>query len=114
MNKVTVLVGVTVLAVLAGCAKKQAPQAQQEDDEDGGTTTTEVRAAAAQPVPVVKERSKAAAEMLAFIDPSPQCQRYRDELQTTGSTPGPVDELNEIFAQAYQNGCGKKKQPKQQ
>jgi hypothetical protein len=112
MNKVTVLVGVTVLAVLAGCVKKEAPQAQQEDDEDGGATTTGVQAAPAQPV--VKERSKAAAEMLAFIDPSPQCQQYRDELQTTGSTPGAVDELNEIFAQAYQNGCGKKKQPKQQ
>jgi hypothetical protein len=107
MNRATVLVGITVLAVMAGCAKKQAPQAQEED-EDAGATVTQAQPAAAQPV--VKERSKAAADMLAFIDPSPQCQQYRDQLETTGKTPGSVDELNKIFAQAYQNGCGKKKQ----
>ena len=102
------MVGITVLAVLAGCAKKEAPQAQEEEEDDVQTAT--------QPQPVTAkpesniDRSKAAASMVAFVDPSPQCQQYRDELETKGRTPGPVDELSGILVQAYQAGCGKKKQ----
>jgi len=109
MNRVTVLVGVTVLAVLAGCAKKEAPQAQAQDgDDDVAATTTQVQPAAAKPE--VKDQSKAAASMAAFIDPSPGCQKYRDELEAKGKTPVSDDEMSEIFARAYQAGCGKKKQ----
>jgi hypothetical protein len=105
MNRVTALVGITVLAVLAGCAKKEAPQAQEEDEV---TTATQPGPAAAQPE--AKDRSKAAAGMAAYLDPSPQCQQYRDELEAKGRTPGPVDELSAIFVQATKAGCGKKQQ----
>ncbi|MCJ7453840.1 MAG: hypothetical protein MUO39_15420 [Steroidobacteraceae bacterium] len=115
MNKVTVLAGITVLAIMAGCAKKEAPQAQaqaqaqaQDDDEDVGATATLVQPAAAQPEP--KDRSEAAAGMIASIDPGPQCQVFRDELEAKGATPGPVKELSAIFVQAYEAGCGRKKQ----
>jgi hypothetical protein len=106
MNRFTALVGITVLAVMAGCAKKEAPQAQEEDDIAAATQSLP---AAAKPEASI-DRSKAAGSMVAFVDPSPQCQQYRDELEAKGKTPGPVSELNEIFAQAYKAGCGKKKQ----
>jgi hypothetical protein len=106
MNKVTVLVGVTVLALMAGCAKKEAPQAQ---DKGAVTTSTQPVAAAPKPEPKI-DLSKAASEMAARIDPSPQCQKYRDELETKGKGVGPVDELSAILVQAYQAGCGKKTQ----
>lgn len=105
MNKVTALVGITVLAVLAGCAKKEAPQAQDDDV----SVAAQAEPAAAQPEATI-DRSKAAASMVIFIDPSPQCQQYRDELEATGRTPGPVDDLNEIFVQASKAGCKKKQQ----
>ncbi len=102
------MVGITVLAVLAGCAKKEAPQAQEEEDDVATATATQPEPAAAKPV--AKDRSKVAADMLAFIDPSPQCQQYRDELETLGKTPGPVDELSPIYVQAHKAGCVMKKQ----
>jgi hypothetical protein len=105
MNRVTALVGITVLAALAGCAKKEAPQAQEDDEVQAAAHP---QPAAAQPA--VKDRSEAAASMAAFIDPSPQCQQYRDELETKGKTPGLVDELSEIFVRASKAGCAKKKQ----
>ena len=108
MNRVTALVGITVLAVMAGCAKKEAP-APQPQDEDDVATSTQPEPAAAQPEATI-DRSKAAASMMNFIDPSPQCQQFRDELEAKGKIPGPVDELNEIFVQASKAGCGKKQQ----
>jgi hypothetical protein len=102
MNRVNALVAITVMAVMAGCAKKEAPQAQDDD------VTTATQPVPAQPEP--KDRSKAAADMAAYLDPSPQCQQYRDELVAKGSTPGPIDELSEIFVRASKAGCGKKKQ----
>ena len=105
MNRVTVLVGIAVLAVMAGCAKKEAPQVQQ-DDEDVSAAAVEVQPAPAKPEPT--DRSKAAAGMIASIDPGPQCQVYRDDLEAKGRTPGPVKELSEIFVQAYEAGCGRK------
>ncbi len=117
MNKVTVLAGITVLAIMAGCAKKEAPQAQvqapaqaqaQDDDEDVGSTATQVQPAA--PQPESQDRTRAAAGMIASIDPGPQCQVFRDELEAKGKTPGPVKELSAIFVQAYEAGCGRKKQ----
>jgi hypothetical protein len=121
MNRVTALVGITVLAVLAGCAKKEAPQAQaqaqvpaqaqpqvQEDDDVATTTATPPAPEAVKPL--VKDRSKAAADMVAFIDPSPQCQKYRDQLEALGKVPGPIDDLSPIYVQAHQAGCVIKKQ----
>lgn len=101
------MVGITVLAVLAGCAKKEAPQAQEKDDV-AIATATQPEPAVAQPV--AKDRSKVAADMVAFIDPAPQCQQYRDQLETLGKTPGPVDELSPIYVQAHKAGCVIKKQ----
>ena len=108
MNKVTALAGIIILAFLAGCAKKEAPAAQAQDDDDVRPVAAQPGPAAAQPE--AKDRSKAAAGMAAGIDPSPQCQQYRDELEAKGRIPGPVDELSEIFVQAAKAGCGKKKQ----
>ncbi len=48
--------------------------------------------------------------MATLIDPSPQCQQYRDQLESMGKTPGPVDELSGIFVQAHKAGCVIKKQ----
>jgi hypothetical protein len=107
MNRVTALVGITVLVVLAGCAKKEAPQAQEEH-KVASTTATQPEPAAA--TPLTKDRSKVAADMLALIDPSPQCQQYRDQLETIGRTPGPVDDLSPIYVQAHTAGCVIKKQ----
>ncbi len=103
MNRVNALVAITVMAVMAGCAKKEAPQAQEDDD-----VTTATQPVPAQPEP--KDRSKTAADMAAYLDSSPQCQQYRDELEAKGSTPGPIDDLSEIFVRASKAGCGKKKQ----
>jgi hypothetical protein len=108
MNRGTVLVGITALAVLVACAKKEMPQAQAEDDEDVSTTATQVQPAAPQPKP--KDQSRAAASMMTFIDPSPRCQQYRDELEAKKGTPATDDEMSEIFVRAHQAGCGKKKQ----
>jgi hypothetical protein len=107
MNRVTALVGITVLAVLAGCAKKESPQAQEED---GGATATATQPEPAAAKPVAKDRSKAATAMLALMDTSPQCQQYRDQLETMGKTPGVIDELSGIYVQAHTAGCIKKKQ----
>jgi 3-oxoacyl-ACP reductase-like protein len=113
MNRVTALAGIAVLAMLAGCAKKEAPAAHAQADEDEDVPAAVQGApAAAQPEPTV-DRNKAAAEMSALIDPAPQCQQYRDQLQAKGSTPGVMDEMNEILVQAYKAGCGKKKAPQQ-
>lgn len=113
MKKVTVLFGIGVLAVLAGCAKKEAPQVEAAvEDEDISETATQVQPAPAVAAP--EDRSKAAAGMIASIDPSPQCKLYRDELEAKGATPGPVTELSEIFVQAYEAGCGTKKQKQKQ
>ena len=101
MIKVTVLAGMTALALMAGCAKQEAPQAQVDD---GATTAAQPAPAPVQPE--AKDRSKAAADMAAYLDPSPQCQQYRDELIAKGNTPGSVDELSEIFVRASTAGCG--------
>lgn len=106
MNRVTVLIGAAVLAALAGCAKKEAPQVQ-EDDEDVAETVTQVQPAPVKPEPT--DRAEAAAGMIASIDPGPQCQIYRDDLEAKGRTPGPIDDLSAIFVQAYEAGCGMKK-----
>lgn len=111
MNRVTALVGIAVLAMLAGCAKKDAPPASAQADEDV-PAAVQGAPAAAQPEPTV-DRTKAAAEMSALIDPAPQCQQYRDELQSTGSTPGVMEPMNEILVRAYKAGCGKRKDQQQ-
>jgi len=113
MKKVKVLIGIGVLAVLAGCAKKEAPQVEAAvDDEDISETATQAAPAPA-PVPAPpapQDRSKAAASMIASIDPGPQCQVYRDELEAKGKTAGPIKELSAIFIQAHDAGCGRNKQ----
>jgi len=109
MNRVNALVAIAVMAVMAGCAKKEAPSAhpQGEDDDVAAAVKQAPEAATAEPI---IDRSKSASEMMAMIDPAPQCQQYRDALEATGKARGTMDELNKIIVQAYKAGCGKKKQ----
>jgi Fe-S cluster assembly scaffold protein SufB len=109
MKTVTALVCMTALAILAGCAKKEAPQAPAEEVEEFVTAPTEAASTAAQPAAPM-DRSKAAAGMMALIESSAQCQQYRDELEAKGRIPGSVDELAQIFDRAFKAGCGKKRQ----
>lgn len=111
MNRVNALVAITVMAVMAGCAKKDAAQSPAGEDDDVPAAVQ--TAPAATKTPQVVDRTTAAAEMSALIDPAPQCQSYRDELAAKGQTPGLMDEMNAILVQAYKAGCGKKKHPQQ-
>jgi PBP1b-binding outer membrane lipoprotein LpoB len=108
MNRIHALIGVAILAVVTGCAKQEAPQAPDVDEPEETATV-----APSQPVeakPMAKDRAKAAADMIAFIDPSPQCQQYRDELAALGQTQGSIDDLSGPYVQAYKAGCVIKKQ----
>ena len=111
MNRLNALMGVAILAVLGGCAKPEAPPASAVDEPDEATASATV--AQPQPTaapPMAKDRSKAAADMIAFIDPSPQCQQFRDELAALGQTQGSIDDLSGPYVRAYQAGCVMKKQ----
>lgn len=111
MKRVNALVGVAVLVLLSGCAKEQAPQAQAVDEPEEATESAAVVAPAPAPArSLAKDRSKAAADMIAFIDPSPQCQQFRDELAALGQTEGSIDDLSGPYVRAYQAGCVLKKQ----
>ena len=111
MNRIKALIGVAILAVLAGCAKQEPPVAQAVDEPE--ETAASATVAASEPAvakPIAKDRSKAAADMIAFIDPSPQCQQFRDELAALGQTQGSIDDLSGPYVRAYQAGCVMKKQ----
>ena len=111
MNRIKPLMGVAILAVLVGCAKQEAQPAQAVDEPDEGTATIAVvpsEPSATKPMPI--SRSKAAADMIAFIDPSPQCQQYRDQIEALGRTQGPIDDLSPSYIAAYKAGCVIKKQ----
>ena len=111
MNRLNALMGVAILAVLGGCAKPEAPPAQAVDEpEEAPATTAVVPSEQSAMKPMAKDRSKAAADMIAFIDPSPQCQQYRDQLQALGSTEGSIDDLSGPYVAAYKAGCVIKKQ----
>ena len=111
MKRINALMGVAILAVLAGCAKQEPPVAQAVDEPE--ETAASATVAASEPAvakPIAKDRSKAAADMIAFIDPSPQCQQFRDELAALGQTQGSIDDLSGPYVRAYQAGCVMKKQ----
>ena len=111
MNRINALMGVAILVVLAGCAKQEPPPASAVDEPDEATASATV--AQPQPTaatPMAKDRSKAAADMIAFIDPAPQCQQFRDELAALGQTRGSIDDLSGPYVRAYQAGCVMKKQ----
>ena len=110
MKRINALMGVAILAVLAGCAKQEPPAAQAVDEPE--ETAASATVAASEPAvakPIAKDRSKAAADMIAFIDPSPQCQQFRDELAALGQTQGSIDDLSGPYVRAYQAGCVMKK-----
>ena len=111
MNRINALMGVAILAVLAGCAKQEPPPAQAVDEpEEAATSATVVPSEPAAAKPMAKDRAKAAADMIAFIDPAPQCQQVRDELEALGRTQGSIDDLSRPYVRAYQAGCVMKKQ----
>ena len=99
----------TVLAamVLAGCSKQPPPPAADTGADD------EAPVAATEPAPAAPtyDRAKMATGMLALIDPAPQCQTFRDQLQAAATAPadqpGAV-EPSAIVAQANAAGCAKK------
>ena len=112
MKRVSALMGVAILAVLAGCAKQEPPPAAQavDEPEETAASATVAPSESAAITPMAKDRSKAAADMIAFIDPSPQCQQFRDELAALGQTQGSVHDLSGPYVRAYQAGCVMKKQ----
>lgn len=98
---------VLAVAILAGCSKQPPPPAADTGVED------EAPGATAEPEPAapVYDRAKMASGMLALIDPAPQCQAFRDQLQALAAAPAdqpPAAEPSAIVAQAHAAGCAKK------
>ncbi len=111
MKRVNALMGIAILAVLSACAKQEPPAPQDADDpQDVAASAPVAQSQPEAPPPMAKDRSKAAADMIAFIDPAPQCQPFRDELAALGQTQGSIDDLSGPYVRAYQAGCVMKKQ----
>jgi hypothetical protein len=115
MTKRLALAGAVALAMLAACSKP-APAPAVEDDE-------ETAPAAVAPQPESPKPSMGPADypskLLSLIDERPECQPFRDELETAGKVqstdPLPIDmnEVNKIVARAGEAGCTRKDSGKQ-
>ena len=98
------------LATLAACSKP-APAPSVEDDEEEATA-----AVAPQPEATGPSMGPAdyPAQLLPFIDTTPQCQPFRAQLEEAGKVqsddPLPVDmnAVNAIVAKAAEAGCYRK------
>lgn len=104
MKTATTLVGVIVLATLAGCAKKS------PTDEAAADKAAQPSAETKAPQPK-KSHAEMAADLLALIDTAPQCQQFRDQLEAAGKTPDDqplsADSMSMIWAEAHKAGCSK-------
>ena len=107
MTNRTTLVGLVALGVLGAACSKQAPAPAPATDGEAAP------AVAAEPVPHAPnyDRAAMATGMLVLIDTAPQCQTFRDQLETIARTP--VDkplaiEPSAIVAKANEAGCAKK------
>jgi uncharacterized lipoprotein len=105
MKTATALVGVIMLATLAGCSKKSTSDEAVVDK--AAQPATETRA-----MPPRKSHAEKAAGLLTLIDAAPQCQEFRDRLEAAGRTPDdqplPVDDMSMIVAEAHKAGCSTK------
>jgi hypothetical protein len=109
----TAFVSLVAIALLCGCAKKpeqpQPPVATTDNEEDVGTTMPPGPSAPAEPP---MDRGVKAAGLMQLLDTSPQCQKFRDQLEQAGKvpagSPGAVD-MSKIVAQANEAGCARKK-----
>jgi hypothetical protein len=110
MNHSIALAGLLACALLVACAK-QAPTPPASD------TAAAPAPAAAEPKVVERSMGPAdyPAKLLVLIDTAPQCQPFRTRLEEAGKTvsdePLPVDmnQVNQIVADAYEAGCGRKR-----
>lgn len=110
MKTATALVGVIVLATLAGCAKKSPTDETAADKAAQPSAETKA-------LPPKQSHAEKAAGLLMLIDTAPQCQQFRDQLEAAGRTPDdqPLsnDSMSMIVAEAYKAGCSTRK-PAQQ
>jgi hypothetical protein len=107
MTNRTTLVGLVALGVLVAACSKQAPAPAPANDEEAAP------AVAAEPEPAVPtyDRAAMATGMLVLIDTAPQCQTFRDQLETIARTPADQPlavEPSAIVAKANEAGCAKK------
>ncbi len=97
-----------MLGLLVAACSKQAPAPAPDDDEEVAAP-----AAAAQPEPHAPnyDRAAMATGMLSLIDTAPQCQTFRDQLETIAKSPADQPmalEPSAIVAKANEAGCAKK------
>jgi predicted small lipoprotein YifL len=105
MKTATALLGVILLATLAGCSKKSPTDEAAADKAAQPSAETKA-------MPPRKSHAEKAAGLLTLIDTAPQCQEFRDRLEAAGRTPDdqplPVDSMSMIVAEAHKAGCSKK------
>jgi hypothetical protein len=97
------------LVMLAACAKK-APPAHHDEEEEAPAALAAPSPAQNQPAPTIN-LGESAAGMLTLIDTAPQCQKFRDQLETVARSPqgaAPLDGMAKIVASAHEAGCGRK------
>jgi len=108
MSKFNAVLGVVTVAMLAACSR--GPQATAPGPENAAAPAP-AQAQPAAPPPPAMDRAKKAAALLALIDASPGCERFRKQLEEAGQLPPDptrVNDLNQIVASAHDAGCGKK------
>jgi hypothetical protein len=111
MTQLKALLGVTVLAVLAACAKPVPPPQPADDDTDEVSSAAPAPALAREATKP-EDPAKLAASLLQLIDTAPQCEPFRARLEEAGrATPDAapsMDAMNKVVSAAYDAGCGRK------
>ncbi len=122
MFKHTAVLSVMVVALLAACSKtpenpasvadaakaKAQTSAMATDSEEAAPAPAPTEPAAAPPA---MPREEKAAGLMTLIDPSPQCDSFRQQLQEAAKYPADspqAPDMNKIVADAHAAGCGKK------
>lgn len=122
MFKHTAVLSVMVVALLAACSKTPENPASVADAAKAKAQTsamaTDSEEAAPAPAPTepaatppAMPREEKAAGLLTLIDPSPQCDSFRQQLQDAAKYPADspqAPDMNKIVADAHAAGCGKK------
>ena len=105
MTKRLALAGVMTLAMLAACSKQAPPPPADDEAEPAVRVET-------PPPPPKMSREDMTKSLLELIDTAPQCQQFRTQLEEGSKAPPEqvsTDDLNKMVAQAYADGCGKKR-----
>jgi Flp pilus assembly protein TadD len=104
MKTATALVGVVLLAALAGCTKKEST------DEAAADKAAQAPAKEAA-LPPRKTHAEKAASLMVLISTSPECQPFRDRLEAMGKVPDDQelsnDAMSMIVAEAHKAGCSR-------